>query len=243
MPRPRDDQVFQPRVAHRPGIVQDLPQRESRVGMQPGAHGIGEPRQEIPDQGRQFFLQWHEVFRPDDGVCICPGFQFGREPQRPRPAIHPFKAPVFPWLEVRRLRREIRRGEVGAQPGANLRGLRQPGADPQQPDQEPMPVHRRVPVEAAIKRRVHGRRTHNVRRAAQHFRRLVGVFAVNPVQREPGKGGGAGEIQQGRHGRRERKIPAASSAADLHYRSSFARSAASWAPCSPPLPPRPPMNP
>ena len=84
-----------------------------------------------------------------------------------------------------------------AQHPVDLRSLGQVGKQAGQPDQHAVLVNAGMPVVAAIKGRMQRARRLGIVRTIQHMLQVVGIFAADIGQAEPGELGGLG----GRKGR------------------------------------------
>ena len=76
-------------------------------------------------------------------------------------------------------------GEVRAEHAANLMRFGQVRVESQQAREQPVAVHARVPVEAAVEGRVERARRLNVARVVQNMLDLVRVLLTDAPQRQP----------------------------------------------------------
>ncbi len=151
--------------------------------------------QPIPNLVRGQCLDRRQRPPPAAGIGIVPVAELGAELQQPRQSVGPFETGAAGRLQVRRFALQIGDGQApGQRRPRRLCRLRVRVA-PRQPGQQPVPVHRRVPVVAPVERRGQLAGWARVFVAVEHMRDLVGVLAVHAVEGKAGEACGERRIR------------------------------------------------
>ena len=110
-------------------------------------------RQPRPELRRGDELEGLQRGPPPPRRRVVPLAQLGRELQQPRRPVRPLEAGPPRPLEVAHLGRDVLHGQAAVERGAGRRREVGVGIQPRQTGEQPLPVHRRVPVEAPEERR------------------------------------------------------------------------------------------
>ena len=163
---------------------------------------LGQPRGEPLDRRR---LERAQGLRPplDLGGALgsgvaCPLAQLGGEAQEPRETVGPLEARAPVAFQVARLGGELLRRQARGERRARPLRPRRLGREAQEPRQEPVAVHRGVPVEAAEEGRGQLARRARVGVAVHHVRDLVRVLAGDAGERELHEARGLGLVERRR---------------------------------------------
>ena len=130
---------------------------------------------------------------------MVPLAQFLSELQQPGETVGPLEAGAALAIEVARLRVQVGAGEALPERCDRLGREGRVGKGAGKARQQPVAVHRGVPVEAAVKGRRELARRRDVGIAVEHVADLVGIFLVNAGESERGETFGGGEREIG-HG-------------------------------------------
>ena len=184
------------RVARRAGIFPHQRKAEGGVRVHAGADGVGLLWQEGMECGDNGIGERLQIGRPALRLGRVLALQLRREQEQPRPAIGALEALPVRLLPVIDLDRDVRRREVLVERRADARRLGERGKLPQEPHQHPVAVHRRVPVEAAIERRVQGSGRLHLGGVVHHVIELVGIFLLYAIEREPREAAGGRRVER-----------------------------------------------
>ena len=98
------------------------------------------------------------------GVPALEPDQLGLQLQEPGPPVRPLESGATRAIEKRQLLSDVRGGEVALEPRLDRGPLRDIPVQKEEPRQQPVHVHRRMPVVAAVERRVqHARAPFHIR--------------------------------------------------------------------------------
>ena len=137
-----------------------------------------------------------ECLRPLPGLRVVPLAQFRRQQQQPGQSVGSLVRRA-PWcLEVGDFASDASRRQAPGKCCARLRCERRLWKLPREAREQPVPVHGRVPVIAAEKRRCQFARRAHVCITAQRMRNLVGVLQVRAMQRKVGEPSRCGFVER-----------------------------------------------
>ncbi len=174
-------------VAAQRRVLQRERERERAVGVRAGAHRIRRIRQIPPKSLREGARQRRERLRAAAAVVVGVPRQLGLQHQQPCPPVRPFERTAPRLLEIRQLAGDVLWRELRVEQGADARGFRQRRKRAQERAQQPVAVHARMPVEAAVEDRVERARALQVAGPAQHVVELVRVLTRHVSERERGE--------------------------------------------------------
>ena len=163
--------------------------------MLAGADGVGELGEPGAQPAQARLHQRIQGRGPAPGLRIVPLVKLRRELEQPGEAVGALEGrPPFP-LHVLHLGREVRRRQALIQGGPRLGGERRVGEAPRQTREQPVPVHGRVPVVAAVEGRGEDARRLHVGVAVERVGDLVRILLVNAGERQVGETLGGGRVE------------------------------------------------
>ena len=157
--------------------IQRQPQCKRRITVFSRPHWIGQlldPSRE-PFQHRQ--LQRPQYLRP----------QLRRQRQQPSQSIRTLKRRPTRIRQIPHLSRDILFRNISRKSRPRFRRKLRLRKQSRQPSQQPMPMHRGVPVITPIKRRRQHPRRRDIGIRQQTMRNLIRILAPNAIERHPGK--------------------------------------------------------
>ena len=132
----------------------------------------------------------------------------GLELEQPGPAVRPFEGATPRPVEVGTLGCDACRRKVRVEPLHDRRRLGQAAMQSQHSHQQPVHVHGRVPVVAAVKRRMHFARRQVAVRRCQKVIELARIFAHHVGERDARKTAGEFGCQRAHLDTRQPKLTA-----------------------------------
>ena len=199
-------------VADRPRPVERQAEREGGLVVLADADRFGELRQPARQPLRAQTRQRRDRGRPFPGLRVVPLHELRVELEQPGETVGSLEGDAPRALQVAHLGRDPLGREARGQRGARPRREGRVGIGAGEPRQQPVTVHRRVPVVAAVERGRQRARRQHVRVARQRMGELVRVLLVDAGQRQVGEAldggrrqglgrvgdcGGAGQRQEG----------------------------------------------
>ena len=127
----------------------------------------------------------HGVPLPRVGVVHL--LQLGGKLQQPRQAVRPLERSAAVGVEVFHFLLNVGLNQAPGELSPRFGRERRARKDSDQPHQQPMPMHRGVPVVAAIKGRRQLARRLDIRIGVERMRDLVGILFVDAVQSQTRK--------------------------------------------------------
>ena len=181
--RPRIDQRTEIVLAGRGAPAARQQQREGGVGVHAMTHRIVEPGQIVAEAARERPRERPQGIRP----ASRRGERARRyglvEREQPSPPVWPLEGRSVRLPEIDEFTRDRRGAQVAREEFVRAIGAGELGMPRQQRDDQPVLVDRRVPVEAAVERRVQRTRASVFTRTLEDVVRLVGELALDVVER------------------------------------------------------------
>jgi len=165
--------------------VRDLATSSVGVAVRTGANRIRRGRHEGRKSSSEMRREQRNGLAP---LPVAKAQQLGLQLQQPRPSVRALERATGRALEVGQLRLERRRRQMRIQLLRDLGGERQLRTRAQQACEEPVHVHCRVPVVAAVERRVQHALRPRVCGTREQMQHMTRVFARYVGERGTRKG-------------------------------------------------------
>ena len=171
-------------VSRNHGPVAHEPECKRGLGVLADANRVAKLRQPLPDTVRSLGFERREHGGPATRVGIVPAAQLSGQLQQPGQSIGALEGRASGILEVSQLGGNLLLGEARGEGGPRGRCKRRRRVIAREPREQPMAVHRRMPVEATEENRRQAARRPHVRVAPEHVRNLVRILTMNAGERE-----------------------------------------------------------